>query len=399
MPRSRARELGRCGCPAGRARGEAGISALVPGARSRWGRPPPPPLSPPPLLLLLGWGLLSASAAAGQNCTFQLQGPNGTVESPGFPYGYPNYANCTWTITAQAQHRIQLVFQSFALEEDFDVLSVFDGPPQPENLRTRLTGFQLPATIVSAATTLTLRLISDYAVSAQGFHASYEVLPSHTCGNPGRLPNGVQQGSTFTLGDKVRYSCNPGFFLEGHAVLTCQAGSENSATWDFPLPSCRADDACGGTLRGQSGIISSPHFPSEYHNNADCTWTILAELGDTIALVFSDFQLEDGYDFLEVTGTEGSSLWFTGASLPAPVISSKNWLRLHFTSDGNHRQRGFSAQYQVKKQIELKSRGVKLMPSKDNNQKTSVCKCPPARAPCSWSHCKAVTAGSQTVLE
>ncbi|KAL0604869.1 CUB and sushi domain-containing protein 2 [Plecturocebus cupreus] len=69
-----------------------------------------------------------------------------------------------------------------------------------------------------------------------------------------------------------------------------------------------ADDACGGTLRGQSGIISSPYFPSEYHNNADCTWTILAELGDTIALVFIDFQLEDGYDFLEVTGTEGSSL-------------------------------------------------------------------------------------------
>ncbi|XP_045440840.1 CUB and sushi domain-containing protein 2 isoform X1 [Pipistrellus kuhlii] len=375
MPRSRGPKPGRCGCPAGRARREAGVSALVPGVGSRWGRPPPPPTPPPPLLLLLSWGLLGASAAAGQNCTFQLQGPNGTVESPGFPYGYPNYANCTWTITAEDQHRIQLVFQSFALEEDFDVLSVFDGPPQPENLRTRLTGFQLPATIVSTATTLSLHLISDYAVSAQGFRASYEVLPSHTCGNPGRLPNGVQQGSTFNLGDKVRYSCNPGFFLEGHAVLTCHAGSESSATWDFPLPSCRADDACGGTLRGQSGIISSPHFPAEYHNNADCTWTILAELGDTIALVFIDFQLEDGYDFLEVTGTEGSSLWFTGASLPAPVISSKNWLRLHFTSDGNHRQRGFSAQYQVKKQIELKSRGVKLMPSKDSSQKTSVFSC------------------------
>ncbi|XP_072628144.1 CUB and sushi domain-containing protein 2 isoform X6 [Canis lupus baileyi] len=357
MPRSRARELGRCG---GRPAG-------------MWAPPPPPP--PPPLLLLLGWGLLGASAAAGQNCTFQLRGPNGTVESPGFPSGYPNYANCTWTIAAEEQHRVQLVFQAFALEEDFDVLSVFDGPPRPENLRTRLTGFQLPATIVSAAATLSLRLISDYAVSAQGFHASYEVLPSHACGNPGRLPNGVQQGSTFNLGDKVRYSCNPGFFLEGHAVLTCLAGSESSATWDFPLPSCRADDACGGTLRGQSGIISSPHFPSEYHNNADCTWTILAELGDTIALVFIDFQLEDGYDFLEVTGTEGSSLWFTGASLPAPVISSKNWLRLHFTSDGNHRQRGFSAQYQVKKQIELKSRGVKLMPSKHSSQKTSVFSC------------------------
>lgn len=76
------------------------------------------------------------------------------------------------------------------------------------------------------------------------------------------------------------------------------------------LPSLfAADDACGGTLRGQSGIISSPHFPLEYGNNADCTWTILAEPGDTIALVFMDFQLEDGYDVLEVAGTEGSSLW------------------------------------------------------------------------------------------
>lgn len=76
------------------------------------------------------------------------------------------------------------------------------------------------------------------------------VLPSHTCGNPGRLPNGVQQGSTFNLGDKVRYSCNPGFFLEGHAVLTCHASSENSATWDFPLPSCR-----GRSLKGTCGSL------------------------------------------------------------------------------------------------------------------------------------------------
>lgn len=39
---------------------------------------------------------------------------------------------------------------------------------------------------------------------------------------------------------------------------------------------------------------------------------------------------------------------FTGPNLPSPIISSKNWLRLHFTSDGNHKLRGFSAQYQGK---------------------------------------------------
>lgn len=88
-----------------------------------------------------------------------------------------------------------------------------------------------------------------------------------------------------------------------------KSGARIPTTHRYLLSFPTADDACGGTLRGQSGIISSPHFPAEYHNNADCTWTILAELGDTIALVFIDFQLEDGYDFLEVTGTEGSSLW------------------------------------------------------------------------------------------
>uniref|UniRef100_A0A3B4AL78 Uncharacterized protein n=1 Tax=Periophthalmus magnuspinnatus TaxID=409849 RepID=A0A3B4AL78_9GOBI len=236
----------------------------------------------------------------------------------------------------------------------------------------RLTGFQLPAPIVSTGSRLTLWLLSDYAVSGQGFKAVYEALPSYTCGNPGQLLNGHQQGATFNIGDKIRYSCSPGYVLEGHTTLSCLATSAGNAAWDFPLPYCRADDGCGGTLRGQSGVITTPNYPSEYNNNADCTWTILAEPGDTIALVFSDFQLEDDYDLLEVSGTDGSSQWFTGPNLPSPIISSKNWLRLHFTSDGNHKMRGFSAQYQVKKMTELKSRGVKMLPSKDNQHKISV---------------------------
>ncbi|XP_023687916.2 CUB and sushi domain-containing protein 2 isoform X1 [Paramormyrops kingsleyae] len=322
-------------------------------------------------VLILYMGLLTASVKA-QNCSYTLHSPNGTIESPGYPYGYPNYANCTWVVLAQDHNRIQLVFQGFALEEDFDILSVYDGQPSPSNLRTRLTGFQLPPPIVSSGPRLTLWLLSDYAVSGQGFKAYYEALPSYTCGNPGQLQNGFQQGSTFNIGDKIRYSCSAGYVLEGHTVLSCLATSSGTASWDFPLPYCRADDGCGGTLRGQSGVITSPSYPQDYNNNADCTWTVLAEPGDTIALVFTDFQLEDDYDVLEVSGTEGSSQWFSGPNLPSPIISSKNWLRLHFTSDGNHRLRGFSAQYQVKKMTELKSRGVKMLPSKDNHQKISV---------------------------
>ncbi|XP_075853394.1 CUB and sushi domain-containing protein 1 isoform X2 [Microcebus murinus] len=328
-----------------------------------------------PLSLLLVPLVLCAAlltAAKGQNCGGLVQGPNGTIESPGFPHGYPNYANCTWIIITGERNRIQLSFHTFALEEDFDILSVYDGQPQQGNLKVRLSGFQLPSSIVSTGSILTLWFTTDFAVSAQGFKALYEVLPSHTCGNPGEILKGVLHGTRFNIGDKIRYSCLSGYILEGHATLTCIVSPGNGASWDFPAPFCRAEGACGGTLRGTGSSISSPHFPSEYENNADCTWTILAEPGDTIALVFTDFQLEEGYDFLEISGTEAPSIWLTGMNLPSPVISSKNWLRLHFTSDSNHRRKGFNAQFQVKKAIELKSRGVKMLPGKDGSHKNSV---------------------------
>lgn len=70
-------------------------------------------------------------------CGGTLKGLNGTIESPGFPYGYPNGANCTWVIVGEEQNRIQIAFQSFALEEEYDYLSLYDGHPHPTNFRTR----------------------------------------------------------------------------------------------------------------------------------------------------------------------------------------------------------------------------------------------------------------------
>uniref|UniRef100_A0AAV2LNP2 CUB domain-containing protein n=1 Tax=Knipowitschia caucasica TaxID=637954 RepID=A0AAV2LNP2_KNICA len=73
-----------------------------------------------------------------QFCGGVVQGLNGTIESPGFPHGYPNYANCTWLIITGERNRIQLSFVTLALEEDFDIVSVYDGQPSPGNLKLRL---------------------------------------------------------------------------------------------------------------------------------------------------------------------------------------------------------------------------------------------------------------------
>ncbi len=36
----------------------------------------------------------------------------------------------------------------------------------------------------------------------------------------------------------------------------------------------------------------------------------------------------------------------SGNNIPVPIVSNKNWLRLHFVTDNSHRHKGFSAQYQ-----------------------------------------------------
>ncbi|RVE66996.1 hypothetical protein OJAV_G00112960 [Oryzias javanicus] len=110
-----------------------------------------------------------------------------------------------------------------------------------------------------------------------------------------------------------------------------------------------AEDTCGGTVRGGSGVVTSPSYPGNY-----------------------DFQTEEKYDYLEVEGSEPPTIMLSGTNVPSPIVSNKNWLRLHFVTDGNHRYRGFSAHYQVKRSVDFKSRGVKLFPGKDSSNKFSI---------------------------
>ncbi|KAJ8013388.1 hypothetical protein DPEC_G00052750 [Dallia pectoralis] len=242
----------------------------------------------------------------------------------------------------------------------------------PAGSLRRLTGFQIPAPVTSTGSIFSLRLTSDFAVSAHGFKIAYEELQNSACGNPGVPPKGILNGTHFNIGDRIRYRCVTGYVLDGHALLTCALTTSNMAAWDFPVPICRAEDTCGDTLRGSSGIISSPEFPSDLISTAECKWTVLAGPGDTISLVFTDFQMDEKHDYVEVEGSEPPSIWLSGTTIPPPVISNKNWLRLHFVTESNHRHKGFRAQYQVKSSGELKSRGVKMFPGKDNNNKLSL---------------------------
>jgi len=52
--------------------------------------------------------------------------------------------------------------------------------------------------------------------------------------------------------------------------------------WDFSA-------RCGGILRAASGEISSPNFPRNYPDEAECRWQIIGDKGSKITITFSDF--------------------------------------------------------------------------------------------------------------
>ncbi|KAL0200289.1 hypothetical protein M9458_003476, partial [Cirrhinus mrigala] len=110
---------------------------------------------------------------------------------------------------------------------------------------------------------------------------------------------------------------------------------------------------CGGVLTGLSGVISSPGYPLEYNNNADCSWTVHVSNQSVVSLVFLDFQLEnnEGCNFDYVALFDGPTVKhrhlgnYCGNERPPSTITTSNHLLVVFKSDFNIGGKGFKAYY------------------------------------------------------
>ncbi|XP_034091403.1 LOW QUALITY PROTEIN: enteropeptidase [Gymnodraco acuticeps] len=109
---------------------------------------------------------------------------------------------------------------------------------------------------------------------------------------------------------------------------------------------------CGGPfdLWEPNSTFSSPNYPQSYGNKAQCQWTLHAAAGRNLALHFLDFDVEAGFDVVEVR--EGAGLNSTllavlsGSSGPAhTLLSTANQMTVWFYSDASGHGRGFRANF------------------------------------------------------
>ena len=106
--------------------------------------------------------------------------------------------------------------------------------------------------------------------------------------------------------------------------------STDASQWTFRI------GACGGSFTTPQGIFTSPSYPENYPDNADCIYTISQPTGTVILLNFLSMDIDDGgysacnLDYLEIR--DGPSVDSTvlgklcGNEIPDPIQSSQNHL-------------------------------------------------------------------------
>ncbi|NXG01683.1 CUBN protein, partial [Sakesphorus luctuosus] len=111
---------------------------------------------------------------------------------------------------------------------------------------------------------------------------------------------------------------------------------------------------CSHNYSSETGVLTSPNYPSNYPVRTECIYTITVGINRQIVLNFTDFTLEGNKrcteDYVEIRQDGGyetspSLGKYCGTDLPPVIISHGNKLWIKFVSDVFGTRKGFSAEW------------------------------------------------------
>jgi uncharacterized surface protein with fasciclin (FAS1) repeats/subtilisin-like proprotein convertase family protein len=323
-----------------------------------------------------------------QNGTFTTCAGN-FYDSGGPSGSYQNNENFTLTIFPSTPGAaLEVNFQTFSTELNFDFLRIYDGNSVAAPLIGVFTGLAGPGTIVSTAAdgSLTFNFTSDNIITAPGWFATI------SCIEPGQLPgcvinpvpaDGAVNQSTTTIlswttgGATTAYDvyfgtdANPPLVSANQIATTYNPGVLQPSTTYFWYvipsnengPNVTCEQVYSFTTSAftdilmQNGTVTTcaanffdsggPGAP--YQNNENFTLTIVpSDEENLLQVIFTAFNIESGWDFLSIY--DGASIadpligTFTGLNSPGVVTSSTSaGLTFVFTSDFTITAPGWSA--------------------------------------------------------
>lgn len=240
-------------------------------------------------------------------CKYEISSSSGQILSPNHPESYPSKKDCIWHMSTTPGHRIKVVFEEFEMEPhqecSYDHIVFYDGDSTDADTLGRFCGSKKPPTIVASSNQLYMVFKSDSTVQKRGFRA----IHTTACG--------------------------------GHLIATNE----------------------------RKHFYSHSNFGSaSYDDKADCDWTIEAQYGYNVHIMFVTFDLEEekdcGYDFVEVfTGLDSSGVSFgkfCGKAKPQNIISPQEALLIRFRTDDTMTAKGFTIAYEAREPFDSEEEQV-----------------------------------------
>jgi len=233
-----------------------------------------------------------------------LTNKEGTIEDGSGPIDeYQDNTDCMWLIAPQDPEfdsitKIKLKFKRFDIENNADSIIVYDGSTINDPILGSYSGNILPPTITSSSDKMLVRFISNNAIGANGWMASYESVFPVYCGNE---------------------------------VLTTYHDTISDGS---------------GTKR--------------YSNNSMCNWYINPPDAPRLTLYFTEFETEQDKDYLSIydPSTVPSTLLakYSGNGLPPSVTSNSGKMFIAFFTNETINAPGWTAYYDTLETIGITER-------------------------------------------
>ncbi|KAE8592316.1 hypothetical protein XENTR_v10018725 [Xenopus tropicalis] len=268
-------------------------------------------------------------------CGGTLNDPEGSFNSPNYPYLYPPNSHCSWFLEAEPGHLVQLKIIVLDVEGYgsclVDWLELSDG-----NITSRFCGSVAPTTFISHSHWLHVVFVSDGSVGATGFLATYRMI---------KPSQGSCSWDEF-LCDERRCILLPAL-CDGLADCADRRDEENCN---------QTNKDCGGLLNSMQGSLQSPNHPGFYPGKIICRWLLSVQDGLIIKLQFHNFSLESDlrcrFDYVEIhdsagLGTPSLMGRFCGSQVPPTLTSSGAQMTVLFVADEVTSGLGFSATYEA----------------------------------------------------
>ncbi|MFN5417329.1 MAG: T9SS type A sorting domain-containing protein [Flavobacteriia bacterium] len=254
---------------------------------------------------------------------------------------YSNNESITTTICPSGGQVIQISFSEFLTEDGYDSLTIFNGNSTADAVIGSYQGTNSPGIVYStnANGCLTFLFESDGSVTEAGWIASISCVAPITCPKPTNLSfsNATDNAATLSwtaggsetawlieydtagfvlgTGNTVVANSNP-FSLSGLTASTnydvyvyaiCSSSDSSFASSRFSFAKDISPFNCGNLFVDNGGI-------NDYSSNSADTTTICPNgVFETVSVVFTLFDTEDGYDSLMI---------FNGSSVNDPLIAT-----------------------------------------------------------------------------